>query len=55
MRGSPTLLVDWVDPFAAPRAPVSLSCRIYRDPDGRASGAPSVAALGRVLAEAVGG
>lgn len=52
MRGSPTLLVDRVDPFAAPGVPPSLSCRMYRDPDdpkSRVEGAPSVAALRRVL------
>lgn len=52
MRGSPTLLVNRVDPFAAPGVPLSLSCRMYRDPDdpeSRIDGAPSVAALRRVL------
>ena len=44
MRGSPTLLVDGTDPFAAGQWP-SLSCRLYRGPDGQADGAPSVEAL----------
>ncbi len=52
MRGSPTLLVDGADPFAAPGTPPSVSCRIYRGPEGRAEGAPSVAELRRALAEA---
>ena len=44
MRGSPTLLVTGVDPFAMPGATVGVSCRIYRDEAGRAGGAPSVSA-----------
>jgi len=50
MHGSPTLLVDGVDPFAAPGQTPSLSCRLYRDAAGRAGGAPPVEALRRVLA-----
>ena len=50
MHGSPTLLVDGVDPFAAPGQPPSLSCRLYRDAAGRAAPAPSVGALRQVLA-----
>jgi hypothetical protein len=49
MHGSPTLLIDGVDPFAAPGQPPSLSCRLYRDATGRAEGAPSVEALRRAL------
>ena len=49
MHGSPTLLVDGVDPFAAPGQAPSLSCRLYRDATGRTEGAPSVEALRRVL------
>ncbi len=52
MHGSPTLLVDGVDPFAAPGQPPSLSCRRYRDATGRADGAPPVDALRRVLQQA---
>jgi hypothetical protein len=44
MHGSPTLLIDGVDPFAPPAQPPSLSCRIYRHEAGRPSGAPSVEA-----------
>ncbi|HMH94117.1 MAG TPA: organomercurial lyase [Streptosporangiaceae bacterium] len=54
MHGSPTLLVNGVDPFAAPGTPVSISCRIYRDESGRAWGAPSVAALRLALRQAAG-
>ncbi|MFF2611758.1 organomercurial lyase [Kitasatospora sp. NPDC058046] len=50
MHGSPTLLIDGRDPFAAPGTPASVSCRLYRGPDGRAGGAPSVDDLRRVLA-----
>ena len=49
MHGSPTLLIDGSDPFAAPGGPPGLSCRIYREPGGQAEGAPSIAALSRAL------
>ncbi|MER6982308.1 thioredoxin family protein, partial [Streptomyces carpinensis] len=39
MTGSPTVLIDGVDPFAVPGAAASLSCRLYRGPDGRVEGA----------------
>src|SRR5437588_78389 len=52
MHGSPTLLVDGVDPFAAPGQPPSLSCRLYRDAEGRPGPAPSAEALRRALAAA---
>lgn len=45
MHGSPTLLVDGVDPFTEPDVPTSVSCRLYRDAGGRAEGVPSVTAL----------
>jgi hypothetical protein len=45
MRGSPTLLVDGIDPFATPGQPASASCRLYRDAHGRAEGAPTVRRL----------
>ena len=47
-RGSPTVLINGVDPFAEPDAPVGLSCRIYQTPDGPA-GAPTVAQLVHAL------
>ena len=52
MHGSPTLLIDGVDPFAAPGQPPSLSCRLYRDPTGHADGAPPLDALQEVLEQA---
>ena len=52
MHGSPTLLVDGVDPFAAPGQPPSLSCRLYRDAAGQAGPAPPVEALRQALAGA---
>lgn len=52
MHGSPTLLINGVDPFAAPGEAPSLSCRLYRDAAGRAGPAPSVQALRQALAAA---
>ncbi|CRK57742.1 Organomercurial lyase [Alloactinosynnema sp. L-07] len=49
MTGSPTLLVDGVDPFAEPGVAPSMSCRLYRHADGHLDGAPSVARLSEVL------
>ncbi|MCZ4507434.1 organomercurial lyase [Streptomyces sp. ActVer] len=49
MTGSPTVLLDGVDPFAMAGAPASVSCRLYRDADGRADGAPSIQALCQAL------
>jgi hypothetical protein len=49
MNGSPTILVDGADPFATEGTAPSLSCRLYRAPDGAVSGAPSQAALSRAL------
>ena len=47
-RGSPSILVDGQDPFAEPDAPVGLSCRLYRTPDG-VQGSPTVDQLVQVL------
>jgi Alkylmercury lyase len=55
MRGSPTLLIDGVDPFAEPGQRASLSCRLYRGDDGRASGAPTVDQLRQAIEQAAGG
>jgi hypothetical protein len=52
MHGSPTLLINGSDPFAAPGQPPSLSCRLYRDASGRTGPAPSVEALRRALTAA---
>ncbi|MGW2741358.1 thioredoxin family protein [Streptomyces sp. NPDC001450] len=51
MTGSPTVLIDGVDPFAVSGAPASLSCRLYRGPEGRVEGAPSIADLRRALGD----
>lgn len=41
-RGSPTILLDGVDPFAVESDPVGgLSCRVYQTPDGQA-GSPTL-------------
>lgn len=53
MHGSPTLLIDGADPFAEPGQPPSMSCRMYRNDDGRASGAPSAAQLRQVIERAL--
>lgn len=47
-RGSPTVLVDGVDPFGDTSAPVGLSCRVFPTPDGLA-GAPTLEQLREVL------
>ncbi len=52
MTGSPTILLDGVDPFAAAGAVPSVSCRIYRGPAGAADGAPSVQDLTAALSAA---
>ena len=41
MAGSPTLLINGADPFAAPGQVPGLSCRLHRDAAGRPAGAPS--------------
>lgn len=50
-RGSPTVLVDGVDPWGNPDAPVGLGCRVYRTESGFA-GSPSEAQLRDVIATA---
>jgi hypothetical protein len=47
--GSPTILIDGVDPFAEPGATPGLSCRVYRTGTGLA-GAPTVTQLRAALA-----
>ncbi|MDH2393943.1 hypothetical protein QCN29_35370 [Streptomyces sp. HNM0663] len=49
MTGSPTVLLDGIDPFAHDRAEPGLSCRLYRHADGTTDGAPAVADLRRAL------
>lgn len=49
-RGSPTVLIDGVDPFGDPDAPTGPSCRVYRTEKG-VEGAPSVDQFVSVLDE----
>jgi hypothetical protein len=46
--GSPTVLIDGIDPFASPGAPVGLACRIYSTPEGLV-GFPTVDQLKEAL------
>lgn len=48
-RGSPTVLIEGVDPFAAPHAPTGLSCRVYTTSEGL-HGSPTEEMLRRALA-----
>jgi len=47
-RGSPTILVDGVDPFGDATTPVGLACRLYATPDGL-RGSPTVGMLRAAL------
>ncbi len=42
MNGSPTVLIDGIDPFAGPGQDASVSCRLFRDDHSRSASAPSV-------------
>lgn len=51
-RGSPSILIDGVDPFAVSSDPVGgLSCRVFASPDGPA-GSPSLDQLRQALSAA---
>lgn len=50
MTGSPTLLIDGVDPFDSPARPASMSCRLYMDETGAVCRAPSMTQLRDSLA-----
>ncbi|WP_432886745.1 hypothetical protein ACQPYH_04095 [Kribbella sp. CA-245084] len=51
MAGSPTLLIDGIDPFAeAASAECGLACRLYRDEAGRIVPVPSTEQLRAALA-----
>lgn len=43
-RGSPTVLINGVDPFADEDAPFGLACRVYRTKNGQ-TGTPSLRQL----------
>ncbi|HKW73142.1 MAG TPA: thioredoxin family protein [Candidatus Dormibacteraeota bacterium] len=47
-RGSPSILVDGIDPFATGAEPIGMSCRVFRTEAGF-QGAPSEAQLREVL------
>lgn len=49
--GSPTVLVDGIDPFDRPRAGAGFACRLYPTEDGN-EGAPSLDQLCAALAPA---
>jgi hypothetical protein len=53
MNGSPTLLIDGIDPFAEPGQHASLSCRLFRDDHGHPGGAPSVRQLRKAISHPV--
>lgn len=48
-RGSPSLLIDGVDPFANRDDPIGLACRVYATEDGYAP-APSLQQLKAAIA-----
>lgn len=55
VAGSPTLLVNGVDPFAAPgQRSYGVACRLYRDESGAIVRAPSVSQMRDAIAS-VGG
>ena len=47
-RGSPTIQVDGVDPFATEDAPIGFACRVYATPEGPA-GSPTTQQLRKVI------
>ncbi|WP_188116059.1 hypothetical protein [Salinispora fenicalii] len=49
--GSPTILIDGCDPFAASTGTAGLACRLYRD-DAGLSGTPPLAPLRQALKRA---
>ncbi|MBK5332906.1 MAG: thioredoxin family protein [Ilumatobacteraceae bacterium] len=53
-RGSPTVLIDGRDVFAAGDEPIGLSCRMYQTGHGHA-GSPSAEQLRRVVTAAITG
>jgi hypothetical protein len=47
-RGSPTVLIDGIDPWADPEAPAGLSCRVYMT-DAGPTGSPATEDLTAAL------
>ena len=52
LHGSPTVLLDGWDPFAAPGQVASMSCRLYDNGAGQLEGAPSVGRLRQAIRHA---
>ncbi len=52
-RGSPTVLIDGIDPFSDSETPIGLSCRMYRTDDGYA-GSPTLDQLRTAIVAAKG-
>lgn len=52
--GSPTILVNGLDPFATPDSPAAVSCRLYLTPDGP-RGVPELQDLSQALVQAGAG
>ena len=50
-HGSPSFVINGVDPFATPETPVAFACREY-DHTGTKSGLPDAAVLRAAIAEA---
>ena len=50
-HGSPSMLVDGVDPFTTAGAAIGLACRVYQTPEGP-SGAPSLEQVRAATAQA---
>jgi len=47
-RGSPSVLINGVDPFGDPDAPTGMSCRVYQTPAGPA-GTPTIEQLRQAI------
>lgn len=47
-RGSPTILIDGVDPFATGQETFGLACRLYQTPEGPA-GSPTIEQIEAVI------
>lgn len=52
--GSPTFLLDGLDPFARPGVPAALACRLYATPDGLGN-VPSIRDLRQAIKRAAAG
>ncbi|MGW9026237.1 hypothetical protein ACWGQ5_18970 [Streptomyces sp. NPDC055722] len=50
--GSPTFLINGLDPFGEPDRVPGLTCRVYRGPDGALSGLPEIRELRQALRQA---